>query len=303
MNYCGHDRLASLPVKLAAVLLCTGAAGCSGAPEPATAYGGRLFDKWYQETGSDFLPDDPDTPEADGQGGPNGDGTLNDRNGNPVLNNGHNYRFKNLFGWDLLAGSGIYGAAYQGKEYVLAAGPGNDAEPAPVWMKRIEEGWNDLPAFGSVLTRAQIAALVDFMLAMRDGSVPGPTDLWELSADSPKGFVMKTGGIAERGHIFYRENCAGCHGVDAAEILFDDGTQTLGQHARYYGYAVAIITMNGEPGSQMGPQLPTGQDKAQQVQALLDLIAALCDRERYGTGDATDPDVPDGDIRCGDYLR
>jgi mono/diheme cytochrome c family protein len=287
------------------ILSMMGMVACTNEPavDSVTAYGGRLFDKWYQETGSDFVPDNPDTVEADGQGGPNGDGTLNDRDGNPALNSGHNYRFKSLFGWDLLANSGIYGEAYQAKEYVLSTGPGNDAEPPEVWIDRIENGWNDLPAFGPVLTRSQISALVDFMLAMRDGIIPGPGDLWDLSADSPKGFVMKSGGDAERGHIYYEQNCAACHGTDAADILFDDGTQTLGQHARYYGYAVAIITMNGEPGSEMGPQLVPGRGKAQYVQNLLDLIAALCDRGRYGTGRATDPDVPDADIRCGEYLR
>lgn len=72
--------------------------------------GGRLFDNWYAEIDADFVPDNPDTPELDGRGGPNGNGTL-----------------------------------------------------------------------------------------------PHPDTLWQLSTQSPKGFVMNTGDDAERGH---RAGCA-----------------------------------------------------------------------------------------------
>lgn len=170
--------------------------------------GGRLFDNWYAEIDADFVPDNPDTPELDGRGGPNGNGTL-----------------------------------------------------------------------------------------------PHPDTLWQLSTQSPKGFVMNTGGDAERGRRFYAAQCAYCHGDDATAILFDDGTQSLGQHSRYYGYAIAMKALSGDPGSDMGPQLPAWLSPAEQSQLLLDLVAALCDRERFGVGAATEPDVPDGDPRCGAYLR
>jgi hypothetical protein len=72
-------------------------------------YGGRLFDMWYDEVEADFVPDNPATPVADGRGGPNGDGTLNNAAGLPVLNSGHSYRLKNLLGWDMRGDAGIYG--------------------------------------------------------------------------------------------------------------------------------------------------------------------------------------------------
>jgi mono/diheme cytochrome c family protein len=292
-------------MRIVILLVLVGLCACSNdqAADSMTAYGGRLFDNWYEEMGVDFVPDDPATPEADGRGGPNGNGTLNDVNGNPLLNTGHDYRFKNLFGWDLLANEGIYGAAHQAKDFVLPVGPGNDNEPIPIWLERIAKGWNGLPAYGSVLSAAQIASLVDYMLAMRAGIIPGPDYLWDLSSESPKGYVMKSGGSARRGDFYYEYNCASCHGDDGTKILFDGGTQSLGQHARYYGYAVALVTMNGEPASNMGPQLAPRVKTKRQAQMLLDLVAALCDRTRYGVGAATDPDVPDGDIRCGEYLR
>ncbi len=74
-------------------------------------------------------------------------------------------------------------------------------------------------------------------------------------------------------------------------------------HARYYGYAIAMITLVGEPGSDMGPQLAADLNVAEQTAMLLNLLAALCDRTRYPRGNALDPDVPDDDLRCGAYLR
>ncbi len=270
------------------------------------AYGGRLFDMWYEEIDGAFIPDDPDTPEVDGRGGPNGNGTLNRADGTPLANTGHNYRFKNLLGWDMRGDAGIYGRDYQAKAWVLPTGP-LSAEHADVsrgeWIARVTNGDRELPAYGDVLSPEGIEALIDFMLAVRDGQWPHPDDLYALSTDSPKGFVLAPGGDAERGRRFYAAQCADCHGDDATRIIFDNGEQSLGQHARYYGYAIAMIALSGEPGSNMGPELSLNVSAAKQTATLLDLLAALCDRERYPRGAGTDPDVPDGDPRCGEYLR
>ena len=270
------------------------------------AYGGRLFDMWYDEVEIDFVPDDPETPLADGRGGPNGDGTLNDSAGLPLLNSGHSYRFKNLFGWDMRGDAGIYGHEYQAKEFVLPDGP-LSTENADItraeWIQRITSGAGSLPAYNDVLSPAQIEALVDYMLAVRDGSLPHPDALYTLSVDSPKGFVLMPGGDPALGHAFYEAQCAECHGDDASKIMFDNGEQTLGMHARYYGYAIAMITLAGEPGSNMGPQLDPDLSVEEQTTTLLNLLAALCDRSRYPRGNATDPEVPDNDPRCGAYLR
>ncbi|MCP4000883.1 MAG: hypothetical protein GY727_08225 [Gammaproteobacteria bacterium] len=270
------------------------------------AYGGRLFDMWYEEVETDFEPDNPETPLADGSGGPNGDGTLNNAAGSPILNSGHSYRLKNLFGWDLRGDAGIYGHNYQAKEFILSLGPLSPQYAGMTraqWIQRLTTGEGNLPAYGDVLNQAQIEALVDYMLAIRDRKLPYPDDLYALSVDSPKGFVLAPGGDATAGHKFYQEQCAECHGEDAANIIFDNGEQTLGMHARYYGYAIAMITLVGEPGSDMGPQISANLSVTEQTKKLLDLLAALCDRTRYPRGNATDPDVPDNDPRCGTYLR
>ena len=141
------------------------------------------------------------------------------------------------------------------------------------------------------------------MLAVRAGRLPHPDDLYAISTDAPKGFILAPGGDASRGHIFYTAQCAECHGGDGTAIIFDNGEQSLGQHARYYGYAVAMIALSGEPGSDMGAEQALNLEPDEQAATLLDLLAALCDRERYPPGAATDPDVPDNDPRCGAYLR
>lgn len=282
------------------------AAGGAALQHMRLAYGGRLFDMWYDESTTTFAPDDPATPEADGRGGPNGNGTLNNAAGEPVANNGHDYRLKNLFGWDMRGAAGIYGTDYQNKPFVLAEGPLSPALAGlnrDAWIRRITAGTDAQPAFGSVLSEAEISALVDYMLGVRDRTLPHPDDLYELSTVAPQGFVLRPGGNALLGQRFYAARCAECHGEDGTAVLFDGGEQSLGQHARYYGYAIAMITLAGEPGSTMGPQLAAGLSTAQQTQRLLDLLAALCDRQRYPSGGATDPDVPDGDARCGAYLR
>jgi mono/diheme cytochrome c family protein len=282
------------------------------APAPESASfdtlmaGARLFDMWYDESEAAFIPDDEETPEIDGSGGPNGNGTLNGPDGLPIGNDGHDYRFKNLFGWDMRGDAGIYGREHQAKAWVLATGPLSAAHTRidrAEWIDRLSNGWAGLPAYGEVLTVSEIASLVDFMLAVRDGQLPRPDDLYALNVDAPRGFILAAGGNSERGHALYAEQCADCHGADATKIIFDDGEQSLGQHARYFGYAVAMITLAGEPGSEMQAQPWGDLSVAEQTQNLLDLLAALCDRERYPRGAGSDPEVPDDDPRCREYLR
>src|SRR5687768_10731157 len=75
--------------------------------EDAARLGGRLYDDLFRELKLDFVADNPKTPEIDGKGGPFGNGTLPDADGKPMLNTGHDYRLKNLLGWDLHGASGI----------------------------------------------------------------------------------------------------------------------------------------------------------------------------------------------------
>lgn len=268
------------------------------------ARGGRLFDKWAAEIrGHGFVADSKNTPGvADGQGGVNGDGTLSLRDGTVVLNDaGHDYRLKNLFGWDLHGRAGLYGPEHMNKPYVLdvdlLAFPGTATELAD----RLERGDGQIPAFGGVLGRGDLEAIASMVVGMRDGALPRPESIFRLTTPAEQHYALAAGGDAERGRAIYGERCAGCHGDDGTGFLFDDGAYSLGSHARQKAYEDWFKILNGQPGSSMGRQVRgTGEEMTQQI---LDILAALCDRTAFPRGDGTADDVADGDPRCGAYLR
>ncbi|MET0409674.1 MAG: hypothetical protein ABW217_00190, partial [Polyangiaceae bacterium] len=117
------------------------------------ARGGRLYDNWRGEKGLGhvFTYDDAKTPALDGKGGPNGNGTLNDGSGRALPNTGHDYRLKNLFGWDLRGAEGVYGAPYQKKSYVLARNLLSDTRSPEEITRWLAQGDEHTPAYGQVL--------------------------------------------------------------------------------------------------------------------------------------------------------
>ena len=268
--------------------------------------GGRLYDSWYGDlsfTGS-FTPDDPETPEADGIGGPNGDGTLNSGDGTPMLNTGHDYRLKNLFGWDLRGAEGVYGPTYQNKSYVLDINLlAADMDRAAL-TQMLTDGTSSIPAYGEVLADGQIADIVESVFQTREGNLPQPSDVWELSPEAANGYVLNSGADVENGHMLIASSCAimGCHGADGTEQLFDDGELSLGLMGRTKSYEAWFKVLHGQPGTAMEAQVP---DASAQEQAafIRDVLAALCDRTAYPQGEATAEEVADGDPRCGEYLQ
>ncbi|NUP09177.1 MAG: hypothetical protein HOW73_24265 [Polyangiaceae bacterium] len=234
--------------------------------------GGRIFDKWYE--GTSFKPDDAKTPD----------------------------RLKNLFGWDLRGADGIYGPKYQKKKNVL---PINllkveaSREDLIVWLTSGHEG---IPAYGEVLDAAKIAELADFIVAMREGKIARPEQVFDLSETAPGNYTLRSGGDPARGARLVRERCASCHGHDGTQFLFDGGEFSLGSHARQKAYEDWMKILNGQPGTAMGRQVE-GTNGPAMAQEILDILAALCDRAAFPKGKATAADVSDGDLRCGSYLR
>jgi hypothetical protein len=270
---------------------------------PAPGFGGRLFDHWAKELNLDFVPDNPETPDADGKGGPFNNGTLPGRDGNPILNTGHDYRLKNLFGWDLRGADGIYGPNYRNKPHVLLPDLLKNTDSREDWITRLDEGEDAIPAFGKVLTRPQIEALVDFLLGVRDGTLPQPNDFFALSENTPGNYQLTPGGDAERGVAYFIQTCSHCHGADGTSFLLEDGALSLGMLMRLEGYETWAKVLSGQPGTGMHSQVPQGVPREEIVQIIRDLNAATCDRTRYPKGAATGGDVPDGDPRCGSYLK
>ncbi|MEM7151307.1 MAG: c-type cytochrome [Myxococcota bacterium] len=264
-------------------------------PAPTDAgHGGRLYDKWYAEIGGEpgFAPGE--------RGGPHGDGTLDDGNGQPMAHDGHSYRLKNLFGWDLRGAEGIYGPEYQNKSYVLPVNLMTDERTPDELMAWIRDGGDGMPAYGAVLDETQLRELVTFIDDMRSGRVPRADQVWALSKDAPKNYTLLEGGDAARGTELVKSSCASCHGPDGRWIPIDD-KYSLGAYSRAKAYESWIKIVSGQPNTPMHREIEftDGADGAQQV---LDILAALCDRGTFPGLDGQE-DVPNGDPRCGAYLK
>jgi mono/diheme cytochrome c family protein len=295
------------------IALAMSAAGCSSpatkpvapATKPAgpdDARGGRLYDNWRAEKDLDtFVPDSAKTPEVDGKGGPHGNGTLDNARGEPIANTGHDYRLKNLFGWDLRGASGIYGPEYQKKAYVLQRDLLADTRPAAevrAWLTGGDD--QGMPAFGAVLDDRDLDDLVAFLIKTRERELVTPERVFKLDSAAPKGFVLLAGGDAARGKQKYKATCAECHGDDGRKIAIDE-VESVGTISRSSGYEIWFKIAHGQPGTDMDRQLEERGGQAQ-AQTVLDLFAALCDRAAFPAM-ANGKDVPDGDPRCGAYLR
>jgi hypothetical protein len=266
------------------------------------ARGGRLYDNWRAEknVASEFVPDDAATPELDGKGGPNGNGTLNDTAGWPLPNSGHDYRLKNLFGWDLRGAEGIYGPSYQNKAYVVSRNLLTDTrEPAEI-QRWLRDGDAALPALGQVLDDADLTDLATFLVKTRNGQLARPEQLYRLDPASPKHYVLLDGANVNDGKARYAASCVECHGADGRKIAIDD-TESVGALARTSGYEIWFKLQNGQPGSGMKRQVleHTGPENSR---AVLELLAALCDRNVFPAMSGS-PEVDNGDKRCAGYLR
>lgn len=269
---------------------------------PDDARGARLYDNWRAEKGlsDSFKPDSSKTTEVDGAGGPAGNGTLLDAAGKPLLNSGHDYRLKNLFGWDLRGKEGVYGAEYQKKSFVLPNNLLTDTRTPEELRAWLTKGSDSVPAYGSVLDDRDLSDLVAFLDKTRKGELTGPAAIFQLNAAAPKGFVLNPGGDATRGKARYASACAGCHGADGRKIVIDE-TESVGTLSRSSGYEIWFKILHGQPGTQMGRQV-SEKTAAEQAAAILDLFAALCDRAAFPANSGAE-DVKDGDVRCGGYLR
>jgi mono/diheme cytochrome c family protein len=112
--------------------------------------------------------------------------------------------------------------------------------------------------------------------------------------------VLAAGGDPSRGRDRYAVSCADCHGDDGRYMTIDD-TQSLGTLSRSSAYEVWFKMLNGQPGTDMRRQI-VDRAGADQERAILDVLAALCDRAAFPAM-AGSKDVPDADPRCAGYLR
>lgn len=269
---------------------------------PDDARGGRLFDNFRAEKGlkEQFEPDSSKTPELDGKGGPNGNGTLNDGAGNPLPNTGHDYRLKNLFGWDLRGTEGIYGVEYHNKAFATRWNLLADTRSPEELRTWLEKGAEGIPAYGEILDGNELDDVVAFLVKTRNRQLAHPEEIFQLDPSAPKGYRLLAGADVESGHRRYTLSCADCHGADGTKDAIDD-VHGVGDISRTSAYEIWFKIQHGHPGSTMLRQVNEGSGAANS-RAVLEILAALCDRTKYPAL-AGQTDVADGDVRCGEYLK
>jgi mono/diheme cytochrome c family protein len=307
VTHCAPSNPASVPPATPAPGEAVEAATPHAKPSASAAddaRGGRLYDNWRGEKGLGhvFTYDDAKTPALDGKGGPNGNGTLNDGSGRPLPNTGHDYRLKNLFGWDLRGAEGVYGAPYQKKAYVLARNLLSDTRTPEEITRWLAQGDEHTPAYGQVLDATDLADLTAFLVKTRDGALARPEQVYRLEAEAPKNYVLNAGADLASGRERYAKTCSLCHGDDGRMVAIDE-TESVGTLSRTSGYEIWFKIQNGHPASTMERQVSEANG-ADNAKAILDLLAALCDRKTFPPlAGQESKDVPDGDLRCADYLK
>jgi hypothetical protein len=274
------------------------------APVGDDARGGRLYDNWRSERdlSKAFTPDSSKTTPADGKGGPNDNGTLNDGSGKPLLNTGHDYRLKNLFGWDLRGAEGVYGSKYQNKPYVLSRNLLSDQRSAEEIRRWLATGDEQTPAYGQILDEQDLTDLTAFIIKTRDAAVARPDHIYSLETSVPKNYSLIPGADLARGRERFSETCATCHGKDGRAFPIDE-TESVGTIARSSAYEIWFKIQHGHPGSTMKRQVSEGTG-TENGRAVLDILAALCDKSTFpALAGNESKDVPNGDARCGRYLK
>ena len=100
--------------------------------------------------------------------------------------------------------------------------------------------------------------------------------------------------------VVVRRAVALVHG-DVQLVRPFDEIESVGTLSRSAGYEVWFKIAHGHPGSSMLRQVD-GSSGAEQAARILDLLAALCDKQAFPAL-AASKDVPADDPRCGAYLR
>lgn len=290
------------------------ASGCAGtprqsAPEAAALpldFGGRVVDKFYAVEGhKPFVPDRKTTAgTADGLGGKHNDGAACDCDGKTILNDdGHDYRIKNYFGWDLKGVEGIYGPDFKNKKSVRPENLMTSKMSADELYKWFATGQAaGLPVYGHLVKPSHLRAAVDFIVAVRDGKLPRADDVWTLAKGSAGGYKLNGGADVAAGKANIAGKCAMCHGTDGTRIGLHGGDLSLGSFVRGKSYEAWFKVLAGHAGSQMKGQVPAGLPRKEAAKFILDTLAALCDRAAFPKL-ADGRDVEDGDPRCGAYLK
>lgn len=202
----------ALGLALAIAVLPTAASAAEEAS--AIARGGRLYDKWFQESKA-AKPGD-DHPSYPVKGGKYGKDTS--------------WRCKECHGWDYKGKDGAYakGGHATGIKGITGAA-GRDPGAIAAILRDKVHGYSE----------AQIPAkdATDLALFVSKGQV----DTAKFIADG------KPKGDGAKGEAYYNTMCAGCHGVDGKKITTGPALGSVADNP----YEMLHKVMNGQPGEPM----------------------------------------------------
>ena len=236
------------PVILAFTLIMVGSmlvAGSAAAEAGSVSRGGRLYDKWWKETGAD-------APTTDHLLWPTQ--STNARSGDDT------WRCKECHGWDYLGKDGAYGSGshFTGFPGVYDAAHSKSVEELAAALKGATNPDHD---FSSVLDDAAINDLATFL---KEGLVDARQYI-DYETKAP------TSADVSRGTQLFESVCAACHGADGTVLNFGDEEEPeyLGTLANDNPQETLHKERFGHPASAM----PATVDLGWSVQDAVDVLA------------------------------
>lgn len=227
---------------VAGSLLIVGAAAAQGGD---VSRGGRLYDKWWKETGAD-------APTTDQLLWPTQ--STNARSGDDT------WRCKECHGWDYLGKDGAYGSGshFTGFPGVYDAAQTKSVDELAAALKGATNADHD---FSSVLDDAAINDLATFL---KDGPV-------DVRPHIDYGTKAPIGADAGHGTELFESVCAACHGSDGTQINFGSAEEPeyVGTLANDNPQEFVHKARFGHPGSAM----PATFDLGWSVQDAVDVLA------------------------------
>jgi mono/diheme cytochrome c family protein len=211
-------------------------------PQGSISEGGRLYDKWWSESGMDAPSGDQ--PMWASQ-------TTNTRSG------ADSWRCKECHGWDYMGAEGVYGS---GSHYTGFVGVFGNQQLSVAdllaWLDGTNNAEHDFSAMGD-------AALDSLVLFLRDGLV-------DVSSHIDPETKAAIGGDIDNGELLYSSTCSACHGVDGTLINFGgmDDPEYVGTIAVDNPWEFIHKIRFGQPGETM----PSAFDSGWTMQDIIDLL-------------------------------
>ena len=179
------------------------------------------------------------------------------------------YRCMSCHGWDYRGSEGTYGPNFLNVPWVANINLIESRHKPAAELKAAILSPPHPPEYAEIF---QEIDLEDFAAFIKNEMV----DTSVIYSYYPeKGhFAINPGGNQERGHEFIEANCVTCHGPETDQIKTNQGRFSLGSASRIKFFETIHKILFGSPQTSMRPIKATPQE-------LFDVMAALCDFEKY----------------------